>query len=353
MPTGWNAAHTVLDSTQRAGARTTALDHTAMSLVPDNQELAELLERVAALLATQEVNPFRVRAWRNAAAVVRAHTEPIAELWKREGDRGLVGLPSIGASLAAAIGEYLSKGRLGLLDRLEGEVGSEELVSTVPGIGPTLAERIHTALHPHDLEELEIAAHDGRLASLRGIGDRRLKAIQDSLAGILRRDGRRRARRRMVGARNGKRSGRGEPPVRLILAIDADYRTRAAAGDLPRIAPRRFNPDHEAWLPILHAEDEGWSITALFSNTARAHELRTTHDWVVIVFEREGVEHAYTVVTEHNGPLAGERVVRGREAECSAPVSAAAAGGHPGSGSERPPTGARSFRASPGSPTPG
>lgn len=54
----------------------------------------------------------------------------------------------------------------------------------------------------------------------------------------------------------------------------------------------------------------------LFSNTARAHELNATHDWVVIYFEQDGgTEDQYTVVTERPGPLAGKRVVRGREAE--------------------------------------
>jgi len=57
--------------------------------------------------------------------------------------------------------------------------------------------------------------------------------------------------------------------------------------------------------------------TALFSNTALAHELGRTRDWVVIYFGREGgPEHQRTVVTEARGPLEGRRVVRGREAAC-------------------------------------
>lgn len=85
------------------------------------------------------------------------------------------------------------------------------------------------------------------------------------------------------------------------------------------IAPRRFNPDKKAWLPILHTERGPWSFTALFSNTARAHQLGTTDDWVVIYFERDGREGQCTVVTERPGPRAGRRVVRGREDEGSGP----------------------------------
>jgi hypothetical protein len=68
-----------------------------------------------------------------------------------------------------------------------------------------------------------------------------------------------------------------------------------------------------------HVERDGWAFTALFSNTARAHALGTTDDWVVLFFERDGAEGRATVVTERAGPLAGRRVVRGREAECALP----------------------------------
>jgi len=96
-------------------------------------------------------------------------------------------------------------------------------------------------------------------------------------------------------------------------------REKAAAGKLPTIAPKRFNPKGEAWLPVLHARRGGWHFTALYSNTATAHRLGRTRDWVVIYFyDGEHAEGQHTVVTETRGPLAGRRVVRGREAECRA-----------------------------------
>lgn len=88
---------------------------------------------------------------------------------------------------------------------------------------------------------------------------------------------------------------------------------------MPKIAPRRFNPSGEAWLPILHTERGDWGFTALFSNTALAHALRRVRDWVVIYFhEDSGPEGQRTVGTETRRPLAGQRVVRGRETECFA-----------------------------------
>lgn len=106
------------------------------------------------------------------------------------------------------------------------------------------------------------------------------------------------------------------PPVAELLSVDREYRTRAAAGDLVKIAPRKENPDHVAWLPILHTHRLNRDYTALYSNTARAHQLGRTQDWVVLYLDGDRPALQYTVVTPHRGPLAGMRVVRGREAEC-------------------------------------
>ena len=103
----------------------------------------------------------------------------------------------------------------------------------------------------------------------------------------------------------------------MLLDVDREYREKALGGKLPTIAPRRFNPTGEAWLPVLHADRNGWHFTALHSNTAQAHQLIRTRDWVVLYFyDDQHVEGQHTVVTETHGPLAGRRVVRGREAEC-------------------------------------
>ncbi|HXV37411.1 MAG TPA: helix-hairpin-helix domain-containing protein, partial [Myxococcota bacterium] len=216
----------------------------------------------------------------------------------------------------------VERGSLGLLARLEGEVSGEALLATLPGIGPELAARIHEELAIDSLEELELAAHDGRLEGVRGFGPRRVRAVRESLAATLGRSTRHRARRlaRRVTAAADTRAteAAARPSVVSLLAVDADYRARAEAGELRRIAPRRFNPEGEAWLPILHAEKEGWHVTALFSNTARAHELKKTRDWVVIFYERNGDEGQCTVVSAPRGALAGKRVIRGREPECEA-----------------------------------
>ena len=188
----------------------------------------------------------------------------------------------------------------------------EELFAQIPGIGETLAGRIAHELDVQTLEELEEAAHDGRLAQLDGIGDKRLKSVRVSLAGMLSRAVQRRMRE--AGAEGGR--DKEHPEVETLLHVDAEYRRRAQSGQLKKIAPKRFNPEDKAWLPIMHTEEAGWNFTALYSNTARAHDLGKTHDWVVIYYGQDNTEDQATVVTASQGPLSGKRVVRGREAEC-------------------------------------
>ena len=293
-----------------------------------NQEIADFLERIADLLESQDANRYRVQAYRRAAVSIRMHPRQLVELLDEGGVEAVDALPTIGPTIAAHVAELAHRGGLTLLDRLEGEVTPEQLFGTIAGMGPELARRVHQKLAIETLEELEQAAHDGRLDSVRGFGPRRVRAVRDQLSAILGRSARHRARRSAwLETRSPELVPR--PDVATLLAVDADYRERSASGNLRAIAPRRFNPERKAWLPILHTERDGWQITALFSNTARAHELGRTHDWVVLFYERNGDSGQCTVVTETHGPFAGQRVVRGRERECS--MTGMARG-------ERPPT---------------
>lgn len=279
---------------------------------PTNEDIARVLERIADLLEEQGENEHRVRAYRNGAVSVRAAQEPVAELARQDPAR-LQKLPDIGQGLSGVIEELAATGRSSLLQRLQGEVSPRAVFSQVPGIGPELAERIASQLKISSLEELEQAAHDGRLDRVEGFGPKRLETVRLSLAGIL--SGAARRRLQEAGP-DKKKEPQDRPPVGLLLEIDAEYRRRAEAGELKKIAPRRFNPEGKAWLPVMNEKRDGWRFTALYSNTARAHELGATYDWVVIYYERPGQkEQQATVVTAGSGPLQGKRVVRGREKE--------------------------------------
>ena len=270
-----------------------------------NERIASAFEEVAALLEQQSASPFRIRAWREAARSIRDHDRELSDVFRDHGRVGLEAIPRIGARLAVVIIDLLKTGTCGALERLQGD--PVHRLASVPGLGPQLADRIHRELGVDTLEELEVAAHDGRLACIAGFGPRRIAALRGVLASML---SRRSSRAAPVPARR--------PDVELLLDVDRTYREAAAAGTLHKIAPRRFNPKQQAWLPILHTDRDGWSFTAMYSNTELAHRLRRTNDWVVIYFhEDHGPEGQATVVTEQQGRLRGRRVVRGRERECA------------------------------------
>jgi len=271
----------------------------------ENAAIAARFEEVAGLLEQQNANLFRIEAYRRAARTLRRLERPVSDILQKEGIAGLDALPAIGPNLARAIFILSSTGRLPMLERLRGESDPTTLLASVPGVGPKLADRLHHDLHISSLEDLEAAAWDGRLAKVVGFGAKRVAGIRDALAS------------RLARARGpAPAAPREEPSVSELLDVDREYRTRVAAGDLPMIAPRRFNPARSAWLPILHTQRRGRQYTALFSNTARAHALGRTRDWVVLYADGARGEGQWTVVTETAGELERARVVRGRETEC-------------------------------------
>jgi hypothetical protein len=256
-------------------------DFITMADIP-NTEVADSLAEVGRLLAEQGANVYRVRAYEQAAATVRALGRPVAEILGSEGMAGLDKLPGIGTNLAHAIRDLVLTGRLPMLERLRGEGHSTSHLAAGPGSGARTARHLPAELEHDSLEELDVAAH----------ADRPADSPQSAESP--------------------------EPPIAEILEIDREYREKATAGLLYRITPRLHNPRHEAWLPVLHAHRGERHYTALFSNTGRAHQLGMTSDWVVVYHDGAGrPERQCTVITAQFGPLAGRRVVRGREGECA------------------------------------
>jgi putative hydrolase len=145
------------------------------------------------------------------------------------------------------------------------------------------------------------------------MGTKRLRAVRESLAGRLGRVEPAPADRGFAPS-----SVPADASIGELLAVDDEYRRLAKQGQLPRIAPRRFNPTREAWLPVLHTQRGERHYTALYSNTMRAHEMGTTRDWVVIYRDDPTGDGHWTVITATYGRLAGRRVVCGLESECSA-----------------------------------
>ena len=220
----------------------------ATGVSPANADIAEMLKEMAALLERQGASPFRVAAYRRGALSVRAAREPLAALFDREGREGIERLPAIGNSLAKKIVEMLRRGSVRALERLQRRAADDDLLTTLPTVGPLLAERIRHSLDVHSLEELYAAACDGRLRRTVGFGQKRLQAIRDSLA-------------RRLDARARQLASRAADSHRWPTCWRSTRRIACAArGQLPRIAPKRFNPSRTAWLSVLRSERGGATI---------------------------------------------------------------------------------------------
>lgn len=129
-----------------------------------------------------------------------------------------------------------------MLDRLRGAADPLTVLASVPGIGRRFAERLHNELGIHTIEQLEAAAHDGRLATIVGFGPKRLSGIRDSLA------------HRLGRIRSSSGATSNGPSAAELLDVDHEYREKAARRELQLIAPRRFDPTGEAWLPAFVGE---------------------------------------------------------------------------------------------------
>ncbi len=134
-----------------------------------NADLAAVFEQIADLLDRQDANPFRVRAYRNAARLVGELKLDLAAHLAQ--GRPLPKLPGIGEDLAGKIREFGSTGHLALLDRLRREVpaGVTDLLR-LPGLGPKRVRALYEELHVHSLPQLLRAARDGRVRALAGFG---------------------------------------------------------------------------------------------------------------------------------------------------------------------------------------
>ena len=145
-----------------------------------NADIAQVFDEIADLLEIQEANPFRVRAYRNAARTVENLSLDLAGA--AGGGKPLPKLPGIGADLAGKIGEIAATGTCALLERLRKEMpaGVTELLR-VPGLGPKRVKVLYRDLDVKTLPQLLKAAEQGRIRELRGFGEARETQIADAV----------------------------------------------------------------------------------------------------------------------------------------------------------------------------
>src|SRR5438132_1696649 len=146
-----------------------------------NPDIARLFDEVADLLEIQGANPFRVRAYRNAARIVRDYPEPLADV-VRSGERDLTEIPGIGDDLAEKITAIVTTGELPLRTELAAQLppGLLDLLR-IPGLGPKRVKELHDKLQVTSAADLAQAVEAGRVEELKGFGPKMVEKIRAGL----------------------------------------------------------------------------------------------------------------------------------------------------------------------------
>ena len=152
---------------------------------PTNEQIADVLDQMATVLEERNVNPYRIGAYHAAATTIRAHAQPLAELYAEGGVNALMELHGVGESLSAHIARYIETGQLGRRTRDDDTFDPVVLFASIPGISRTLAQRIVDELGVTTLDALERATYDGRLAKIKGVGRQTLAALRLQLNSLL------------------------------------------------------------------------------------------------------------------------------------------------------------------------
>ncbi|KWB18731.1 phosphoesterase [Burkholderia cepacia] len=149
-----------------------------------NAGYAAVFAEIADMLEIQGANPFRVRAYRNAARTIADYGRDIATMIANGDDLGKI--PSIGPDLASKLREIAATGTCELQQTLRHALpGAIVELLDVPGLGAKRVKALHEALHVDSLEQLRAEAKSGHVRELPGFGAKTeahlLEAIDDRL----------------------------------------------------------------------------------------------------------------------------------------------------------------------------
>jgi len=141
-----------------------------------NAEIADIFDRIADILDLLEDNPFRIRAYRNAARNIRELNEDIEDVAAR-GE--LTKIPGIGTDLAQKIREFLTTGTISAYDEPRKKV-PEELIEllAIQGLGPKTIARLNRELGVKNLNDLERVLETKEILKLRGMGEKKVEDIK-------------------------------------------------------------------------------------------------------------------------------------------------------------------------------
>jgi len=147
-----------------------------------NMEVAKLFDEYADILEIQGANPFRVRAYRNAARMIGDLPESVADI-ACDTERSLEELPGIGKDLAVKICAIVETGEFPQLAEARSSVPASALeMLRIGGLGPKKVAVLMKELSIRTLDDLRQAAEKGEIAKLKGFGKKTEQAILEGAA---------------------------------------------------------------------------------------------------------------------------------------------------------------------------
>src|SRR5256886_15788965 len=132
-------------------------------------EIAAVLEEIATLLELKDENPFKIRAYANAARSLETFGANLSDL---QDEDALEKIPGIGKAIAAKIKELAATGSLKYLEELRGDFPAAILeLFSIPGLGAKKIKALYEKLHISSIAQLQKACESGRVAELPGFGE--------------------------------------------------------------------------------------------------------------------------------------------------------------------------------------
>ncbi len=251
-----------------------------------NAEIAQVFSNIADLLDIKGEDWYRVRAYRRAAEAIAQHPEDLATLWE---EGRLEEVPGVGKAIAGKVDEMLRTGQLEYYERLRSEIPDGVLsLLGIPGVGPRTASLLYHELGLVSVPDVETAARQHRVRSLKGLG---AKSEERILQGI-----------EMLHRLSGRHLLATALPVaeELMGALESqsDAHSVTTAGSLRRCTPTVGDID------ILAASESPEQVVDYFVSLPQVSEVRSRGDTKATVYLHNGLQVDLMVLEKaHYGSL--------------------------------------------------
>jgi len=137
-----------------------------------NKEIAKILYEISEYLAMEDI-PFKPRAYGKSALVIEGTGEDVGEIYKKEGIKGLEGIPTIGKGIAEVIEELIKTGKSKIYEKLKKKTPVDlSALTSVEGVGPKTIFRLYKKLGIKNIDDLEQAAKAEKIRNIEGFGEK-------------------------------------------------------------------------------------------------------------------------------------------------------------------------------------